>query len=138
MTRIIGLVVLIAAGFVAYNYFLGEGEDRERSEKIVNEMKDLGGAVAEMFENEKEKFKRGDYDKVLDKVTDFVDSFKSDENLDAKESKKLENIEKQVKRLHKKLDNVAEDDVESIQKIEKEIKNLVKKANQLVDQMEKE
>jgi predicted RNase H-like nuclease (RuvC/YqgF family) len=137
MTKLIGFIVLVIALVVGYQYFFGNPTEKERASKIVSEVKDVGEEVKDLFKEQKEKYERGDYDKVLDKIGSFVDNLKSHpEDLDANETNNLKQIEKEIKKLRKKLDKVSEEDSGTIRTIEKEIRSLVEKANDLIKEME--
>lgn len=137
MTKLIGFIVLVIALVVGYQYFFGSPTEKERASNIVNDVKDLGEDVKDLFKEQKEKYERGDYDKVLDKIGSFVENLKSHpEDLDANETNDIKQIDREIKKLRKKLDKVSEDDEGTIRTIEKEIKSLVEKANELVKEME--
>ena len=137
MTKIIGFIVLIVALLIGYNYFFGDAAEKEKASKIVNEVKQLGGEVKGLFEDQKDKYERGDYDKVLDKIGSFVENLKAKSNdLNVDESNDLNNIEKEIKQLRDKLDQVDEDDLPKIESIKKDIKKLIEKANDLVKELE--
>ena len=137
MTRIIGFIVLIVALLIGYNYFFGDAAEKEKASNIVNEVKELGGEVKGLFKDQKEKYERGDYDKVLDKIGSFVENLKAKSgDLNTNESNDLDSIEKEIDKLRDKLDQVDEDDLPKIENIKKDIESLINKANDLVKELE--
>ena len=137
MTRLIGFVIILVIVIVGYNYFMGDAEDKARATKIVEEVKGLGGSVKDIFMEEKEKYERGDYDKTLDKIGSFIDKLKkSPEKLEKAEQNEINDIETEIKRLQKELRNLSDEDDPTRIQIEKDLKRLVKKANELVKEVD--
>lgn len=77
MRRLIFLALLLLAGYVAYQYYFGQGEDQVRAETIVQETKDLTRAVGDMLRRQKEKYDAGEFDRTIDHVGRSLDKLRS-------------------------------------------------------------
>jgi flagellar basal body-associated protein FliL len=77
MRRLIFTLILILAGYVGYMYFFGKGEDKAKAEVIVSETKDLGKAVGDFLSKQKEKYDDGEFDRLIDKVSNSLEKLKS-------------------------------------------------------------
>ena len=62
---LIKLVVVLAIGLFTYNFFLGSPEEKEASQKVVGQVRDLGASVFDLLKSEKEKLSEGKYDEAL-------------------------------------------------------------------------
>ena len=78
MRNLIKLILLVLVGLIIYNYFYGSVEEKARSEKIFDGVKNVFVSVKELVQAEKEKFDAGKYDKALDKVGDLFKDFRSE------------------------------------------------------------
>lgn len=73
---LIKIGLILVAGILVYNYFLGTQEEKETSKEIFNEVKDLGQATWNLLKSEKEKFDQGKYDEALSQVEDIFTRLK--------------------------------------------------------------
>ena len=64
---------MLIVGILIYNYFLGTEEEKETSEKIFGEVRDLGKATWDLLKSEKQKFDEGKYDEAVDKLGSLID-----------------------------------------------------------------
>jgi len=67
------LVAMVVILLLAYNYFLGNEEEKAGSRKIISEVIQLGKSSWDLLKAEKQKLENGKYDKVLDKVSGLLD-----------------------------------------------------------------
>jgi len=81
-------------------YFFGKGEDRERAANVVSETKELGKSVGDFLKRQKEKYDDGEFDRLLDKINNTNDKFKSKKTEPTKEeSQELKELEKELKQI---------------------------------------
>ena len=142
---IIRLGIFLLLGVLVYNYFLGTQEEKATSQKIFNEVKNLGEATWGLLKSEKEKFDQGKYDEALSKVDDIFDKVKG-------EASKLNNNEavqdiKDLEFEQKKLkDRIATTDMESVEpevvkekeEISEEWKRILQKTEEVMKKVEKQ
>lgn len=126
--------ILILAGIVGYNYFLGDEAEKASSRKIVNEIKDVGKEVGGLIKSEREKFDKGKYDKVLVKLKDSYDVVKQKaKNIDEKYISKLDDLQDRRNDLEKRLSKVTDDTTDDGKK---QAKKLTRDLDQLLEETE--
>lgn len=76
MRSLLKLALILVAGVLIYNYFLGTEAEKEQSKEIFTEVKDLGKAAWGLLKSEKEKFDEGKYDEALDKIGGLISNLK--------------------------------------------------------------
>lgn len=76
MKSLIRIVLLLVVGIIAYNYFYGTEVEKDQSEKIISEFKDVGSSIVNLVKDEKEKFDDGKYDDAIDKMKEAVEKMK--------------------------------------------------------------
>ena len=126
----IRIILYIVVAVVAYNYFLGNGKEKESSENIVQEVRDVAVSVKDLLRVEKEKFDAGKYDLALEKIRAGIESVKklipaedktkqdlqaiidtrekAEKQLEALKSEKdIEENDKRVKELNLELDSLV-------------------------------
>jgi len=69
--------VVLVAGVLTYNYFLGDAEEKKQSEAVFSQIKDLGSSIGGLIKSEKEKFDQGKYDEALAKISSAVSELKN-------------------------------------------------------------
>lgn len=62
------LVILVAVGLIAYNLFYGTEEEKQQSQQILRQIRELTGNVAGLLQSEKAKFDAGKYNDALQKL----------------------------------------------------------------------
>ena len=98
MRKLIFTIILILAAYVGYMYFFGKGEDKADAQAIVNETKDLGRAVGDFLKDQKEKYDDGEFDRLIDKVSDNLQKLKSGTQENSTEAKdELRKLLKELK-----------------------------------------
>jgi hypothetical protein len=138
---IIRLLMLLVIGLIMYNYFLGDKEEKETSEVILKQVKDLGTSLSGLLVSEKEKFDHGKYDKALDRISEFTASLKkSEKTMDSNEIAQLRQIEMKEKELRKRLNDstkISGEEVETEQKaLQLELRSLLRDADTLLKSLE--
>lgn len=76
MRNLLKLAFFAIIGLISYNYYYGNETEKARSEKVIDGVKDVFGAVKDLAVAEKEKFDEGKYDKILDKIGNVFDDVK--------------------------------------------------------------
>jgi hypothetical protein len=108
---LIKLGLLLVAGILVYNYFLGTDEEKEQSRKIFGQLKGVAGSAVELVKSEREKFDHGKYDKALDKIGGVYQGLRSKAQfLDDKVLSRLDDLEKRKAGLEKELNQLEKDD----------------------------
>jgi len=98
MRKLIFTIILILAAYVGYMYFFGKGEDKADAQAIVRETKDLGRAVGDFLKVQKEKYDDGEFDQLIDKVSQNLQKLKSDGKEKSTEAKdELRKLLKELK-----------------------------------------
>jgi basic membrane lipoprotein Med (substrate-binding protein (PBP1-ABC) superfamily) len=144
------LALIAVVGILLYNYFLGTPTEKENAKQIFGKVKEVGVAVKDLVQAEKEKFDEGKYDAALDKIGGLFQDLKQkakdiDENyvdrIAALDEKRKE-LEERLKNLDvdrpKQYDEFTEKSGESEEsKIRNEIEELMKETEKIVEEMER-
>jgi len=137
---LIKLGLILVAGIVVYNYFLGTPEEKASSEKIFGSVKDLGVAAWGLLKSEKEKFNDGKYDEALDKVGSLFSNLKEKATglHDRDLSDRIDNLEEQRKDIKEKIDNASDSmSEEEKSELKDQFKDLMDQAERVMEDMEK-
>ncbi|SRR5258706_9975726 len=124
MTRLLGTILIILAGFVAYMYFFGKGEDKEKAHTIVSETRDLGKSVGDFIKRQKDNYDNGSFDSLFVKIRNSVDKIKGKtEKKSDQEQQDLRELEKQLKQIDpQKLSEKNREELKKLlQDLEKEL-----------------
>lgn len=138
---IIRLGVILLIGILVYNYFLGTQEEKATSEKIFNEVKDLGKATWDLLKSEKEKFDQGKYDEALSKVEDIFEKVKG-EAAKVNDQTALEEVRELEQEQQKLKDRIATTDMEKNpqekEAISEEWQRILEKTEEVMKKVEKQ
>ena len=74
MKSLFKLLLLVIIGLLGYNYFLGDAQEREQSERIVRSVGNLGAETWAFLKAEKAKFDDGKYDDALEQLGELYNS----------------------------------------------------------------
>lgn len=77
MRKLLFTLLLILAGYVAYNYYFGKGEARDQAAVIVEETKALSRAVGDLLSHQKARYEAGEFDRTIDRIGDMLDRMKA-------------------------------------------------------------
>ncbi|RMG84312.1 MAG: hypothetical protein D6714_08145 [Bacteroidetes bacterium] len=100
--------MILVAGILVYNYFLGTETEKENAREVFGKIKDVGVAVKDLLQAEKEKFDQGKYDKALDKIGGlFRDLKEKAKDLDENYLDRLSQLEQKRQELEQRLQNLA-------------------------------
>jgi membrane-associated HD superfamily phosphohydrolase len=133
MKTIIKILIVLILAILVYNYFVGTPEEKKQSQQIFNEVKGLAGSVAELVQDEHQKFKEGKYDKILDNLKGIYDKME-----EAWKDSKPELMDK-LKALEEKRDELEMADKNSadstkIEQYKQELKQLLRETEELLEQ----
>lgn len=113
---LVKLILIAAIAIIAYNYFLGNDQEKQQSEKIVEDIKDVFNSVKDLAISEKEKYHEGKYDNLLDKLKEGSEFLK--ENIDKlsksdqeEVKKQSEELEEDFKKFNEDIDSLDEDTI---------------------------
>jgi len=135
------LLVVLVIAVLGYNYFYGTTEEKESTQKIVNELKEVGVAVKDLLRSEKEKMDEGKYDNALDKIGDLFQKVKNGvEKIDPEKLNKLNELERKRKDLSNELhsEDQGELDGENKDQMNNEIKKLLRDTEKLLREINEE
>ncbi len=100
MRKLIFSLILILAGVIAYMYFFGKGEDKQKADEIVAETKELARSVGDFIKRQKDKYDNGELDKIFDKIGHAIDKLKSKKSNNQDEvTQDLKDLEKELKQI---------------------------------------
>jgi len=123
MSKLIGTIIIILAAIVAYMYFFGQGEDKEKAHSIVNETRDLGRSVGDFIKRQKDKYDDGEFDSLIKKIRGSIDKLKG------KTEKNTDEVQQDLRELKNELKQIDP------QKLSEENREELKK---LIRDLEKE
>lgn len=147
---VIKLAIFLVVGIVAYNYFLGDEQEKEQARNIVN---GTGKAIkksvevgVDLIKDEYKKFKDGKYDRALDKIGgllqdaakkggDMVDDIK---DWEVKRQDWKEKKEKLIEMIDNTEGEITEDQKKQMKALEKEGRALTEEGEKLKEKVEKE
>lgn len=134
MKSLIKIAVLAIIAILAYNYFFGTEEEKETTERIVEQVKDLGNSVADFVKSEKEKFDEGKYDELKEKIKDAASKIKSTINeLTAEDIDALKDQKRQLEDSMKDLESRAAEEGRSVKE---ELNEMVADLEELIREAE--
>lgn len=76
MRKIIGLLVLVGAVYVGYNYFFGNDAKKEQATTVVDGTKKAVGGLVNMFKKDKENLDADGMNDALKKVNDIIEDLR--------------------------------------------------------------
>ena len=133
---ILRLAVILVIGVLIYNYFLGDPGEKETAKKIFGEIKEVGVAVKDLLQSEKEKFDSGKYDQALDKIGGLFNNLKENAETVSSFSKEIDALEARRKELSDQLHDHEPATEEEQNNFKKEMQNLIEQAEKMVEKME--
>lgn len=141
LNTILKLGVFLVVGILAWNYFMGSPSEKASSQKIINEVKDLGAATWGLLKSEKEKFDEGKYNDALDKMGSLYDNLRGKaDKLGSEVSDRVEDLDKQRKEISQQLSDAEEkgSDLTEAEKkrLQREWEDLMKETESLMKDME--
>lgn len=117
------LILFVVAVVLIYNYFFGDDREKQASEQIVQQVKDLGKSIGDVLISEKDKIQEGKYDEALDKVGDFIKNLRSNsDSMDVDDLRKLNELERKKLEMEKHIQEIDQEGARSPEE-EKKLRN---------------
>ncbi len=135
----IGLMLVV--GLLLYNYFLGTPEEKASSERIFNDVKDLGKSAWALLKQEKEKLNEGKYDEALTRIEDVFASIKgeAEKNNDQATLEEIRSLEYDQQKLKDRISTTnlkASEDNEEKKEISNEWQRILNKTEKIMEETE--
>ena len=122
MRKFLFTLLLILAAVVGYYYFFGKGSEKATAQTVVQETGDLVKAVGNFLGKQKEKYDKGEFDNLLEKIRSALNKFKSNPSADTNEVKdSLRDLEDQLKQID--TTQLNEEDRKELRLLIKELEN---------------
>ncbi len=109
MKALIRLALFIIVAVLVYNYFWGTEEEKASSEKVFQQVKEVGQSIGDLIKNEREKFSEGKYDSAFEKLGTTYEKAKEKLGENREDRARLEELEKQKKALEKEADDLEQE-----------------------------
>jgi ElaB/YqjD/DUF883 family membrane-anchored ribosome-binding protein len=144
--NILQILVVVVVGVLVYNFFLGTPEEKQNARTIFNEVKDVGVAVKDLLQSEKEKFDAGKYDNALDQIGNLFDNMKTEaREFDEQYLDRIEDLERKRRDLERKVDSVkdqggqgtAEPTQDQQDELQNDLRNLMDEAERIIQEMDR-
>lgn len=120
MRKLIFTLILLLAGYVGYMYFFGQGDDKAKARIIVTETRDLGRAVGDFLGKQKDKYDNGEFDRLIEKVSNTLRKLKSDSGEKGEEvNDNLRDLKKELKQIDP--EKLNEENRKALEKIIKDV-----------------
>ncbi len=141
LRTLIKIGLLLVVGILAYNYFFGNASEKASSQKIINEVKDLGAATWDLLKSEKEKFDDGKYNDALEKMGNLFDDLRGmARDLGSDVSDKVEDLDRRRKDISDQLQEAKESGSEisaaEKERLQREWEDLMRETEDLMKEME--
>lgn len=138
MKSLIKLAFWVVLAILVYNYFAGTASEKETSQKIFGEVKNLAVSVKDLISSESEKYNNGKYDLAIGKLDDLLGKLKTTAKNNSDLLNKVDDLEKRKDKLSKELEiNKSKDNtVTKNPELKQEFKSLLKDTESLMNQME--
>ncbi len=109
MRKLIRLALILIVAVLVYNYFLGTDEEKATSEKVFNQVKEVGKSIGELIKKEKQKFAEGKYDRAFEKIGNLYDEAKEKLGSNKDDQRSFEELEKKKEALEKEKAKLEEE-----------------------------
>lgn len=140
MRSILKFAFIAIIGLISYNYFYGNEEEKARSEKVVEGVKDVFISVKDLVKSEKEKLDEGKYDSALDKIGGLFKDFKEKtENVSEEVKDRLADLEEEKEVLQDRIEEKKKEGIwskEDQANTQKDFEALIKKTEELFQDVE--
>ncbi len=127
--------LLVVAGLLGYNYFLGDAEEKAQSREIVGKAKDLGKDAWNLLKSERTKMKEGKYDGALEKLEGLYGNLKERAG-ELADSDVLDRINKLNERRNELEETLKNADGELSSEGKRKLNDLTAETEELMNEME--
>ncbi|MEM1220355.1 MAG: hypothetical protein AAGH79_15645 [Bacteroidota bacterium] len=133
---ILRLAVLLVVGILVYNFFFGTEAEKENSQKVFQEVKEVAISVKDLVKSEREKFDEGKYDQALSKMGDLFGQLKekAQEVEDNNYLEKLADLDKKRKELEEEWNDHRPETESEQNDFQSELKKLMDETEALIEQ----
>lgn len=148
MKTLIKVALLLVVGILTYNYFFGTADEKASTERVIQQVKEVGKSVGELVKVERQKFADGKYDKAFDKIENMYNKAKAKlANSSEEEKQELQRLEERREKLEREketLERTMSDDsanektVEESKTLEKELDELLEESKLFLEKVLKE
>ena len=135
MLKLIFYFVFFAVGgWLVYTQVLGYGtqEEKDKGAQLLKNAKNTFQDIYDILANQGQKIKNGDYNKVLDKMTDLLQQLKQ-QTTSEKDKKRVEELMNEEKELREHL----EDENQDPEKTKNDLEKLTERIAILVEELQK-
>lgn len=141
--KLLTFIIVLAAGLLAYNFFLGTPEEQAKAKETTSKVKEAGGAVIDLLRSEKEKFSQGKFSDDLDKLGNIFNGIKDSAGGNSSkyndEFAKLEEMKRELEQKAKALEGQSEENVSAKGKdLQHDMKNILNKFQSLKEKINSE
>ena len=109
------LAVVAIFAILAYNYFLGNREEKEDSRRVFSQMRGVIVSVTQIIKSESAKFDAGKYDEALDKLGGAYKAIRQQaQRMDEKMLTRLDELERRKTAMEQELDSIEQVDQQPV------------------------
>jgi hypothetical protein len=109
--NLIQLALLLIAGILIYNYFLGDADEKAQSKAVFQQTGKTVRSAWELLKAEKQKFDAGKYDRLLDQLGSAYHEVRDRaKSLDENVLRRLDNLEQRKRELEIELEGIERED----------------------------
>ena len=134
----LGFLLLI--GILGYNYFFGTAAEKETSQKIFGQVKEVAVSVKDLVKQEKNKFDAGKYDKALQKLGNAYKGIREKlGGIDKKLLDRIDHLDDRKAKLQKEIREVEKSgDVDKQNELQGKLTKLVEDTEKVINSIKKE
>jgi hypothetical protein len=111
LKNLIQLALLLIAGILIYNYFLGDADEKAQSKAVFQQTGKTVRSAWELLKEEKQKFDAGKYDRLLDQLGSAYHEVRDRaKSLDENVLRRLDNLEQRKRELETELEGIERED----------------------------
>ncbi|MFN7325141.1 MAG: hypothetical protein ACK5SQ_01025 [Chitinophagales bacterium] len=111
LKNLIQLAILLIAGILVYNYFLGDADEKAQSKAVFQQTGKTVRSAWDLLKSEKQKFDAGKYDRLLDQLGGAYHEVRDRaKSLDENVLRRLDNLEQRKRDLEQELNGIERED----------------------------
>ena len=138
--HVLKLGALLLVGILGYNYFFGTATEKETSQKIFGQVKEVAVSVKNLVKQEKNKFDAGKYDKALHKLGGAYKGIREKlGGIDKKILDRIDHLDDRKAKLQKEIREVEKSgDVDKQNELQDKLTKLVEDTEKVINSIKKE